>query len=408
MTVAAGGSSPDEDDLPLPGAPGTFRRFWSRHPTLLDSLIAGFCLVSTLTPLLLAGVAGDEPPLVPALALLVSCAALCWRRRWPLAVFVLAAVAATISILAESGTTVFLLPFSVYAVVLYRSTRAGVIALAAVTVALVLAGVVVATTTTETFGASVSTVSVATEVLTTTIGALIGINVRNRKRYVEALIDRSRRLLVERDQEGRLATSAERSRIAREMHDIVSHSLTVMVALAEGAAATRDPERARAAIEQVAGAGRSAMRDMRGMLGVLRDEGSAPLAPVDHDAIGDAVQRARRAGFPVTLTWLGAENLPRAVHLAIVRIVQEGVTNAMRHAPHTTGIEVRIGRSSRAVDVTVVNDGVHGPVGRDGYGVRGVRERVEHVGGTIEVGPMPPSGWRVHAVLPLSDSEEDT
>ena len=114
------------------------------------------------------------------------------------------------------------------------------------------------------------------------IGALIGANVGGRKRYVEALIERSRQLTIERDQQAQLATAAERTRIAREMHDIVSHSLTVIVALSEGAAATTETERARSAARTAADTARGALTEMRAMLGVLRtdDTGSAPLAPL--------------------------------------------------------------------------------------------------------------------------------
>ena len=102
------------------------------------------------------------------------------------------------------------------------------------------------------------------------IGTLIGVNVGGRKRYIAAVIDRSRQLLVERDQQAQLAAAAERARIAREMHDIVSHSLTVIVALSEGAAATADPEQARAASTASATTARAALAEMRSMLGVLR------------------------------------------------------------------------------------------------------------------------------------------
>ena len=133
------------------------------------------------------------------------------------------------------------------------------------------------------------------------LGALVGINVGNRRRYLSALIDRSRQLLVERDQQAELAAASERARIAREMHDIVSHSLTVIVALAEGANATADPARSREASRAVAATAREALSEMRMMLGVLRaaDAASdAPLGPLLDASLHDVIEAARRGRLP--------------------------------------------------------------------------------------------------------------
>jgi signal transduction histidine kinase len=233
------------------------------------------------------------------------------------------------------------------------------------------------------------------------IGTLIGVNVGNRKRYLDAVIERSRQLLVERDQQAQLAAAGERARIAREMHDIVSHSLTVIVALSEGAAATPDREQARAAATSTAETARTALTEMRAMLGVLRDDDSPlPLAPIAPALPRDTVEAAQRAGYPVTLAVTGSADVSPAVAHAIGRIVQEGVTNAMRHAPRATSIAVRVAYAGDTVSVDVLNDGVTGRVGTDGFGVRGLTERAAHVRGTLHSGPERAGRWALRAVLP--------
>jgi signal transduction histidine kinase len=236
------------------------------------------------------------------------------------------------------------------------------------------------------------------------IGTLIGINVGGRKRYLAALIDRSRQLLVERDQQAKLAAAAERARIAREMHDIVSHSLTVIVALSEGAAATSDAARARDASTAAAATARSALGEMRSMLGVLReDEAALPLSPMTAPTPHDTVMTAQQAGFPVTFSSTGGATFTAGVEHAVARIVQEGVTNAIRHAPAATAIDVRVERSANGVVVDVVNDGVGATVGPSGFGLRGLAERVAHVNGSIAYGRADGSRWRLRATIPAGD-----
>lgn len=411
-----------EDELRLPRTPGVVRRFWARHPVLADVVIALVCLLMTLGPAVTfrSGEAGATPTLHPAsLALIplsvVACALLLRRRQWPVIVFAASYVLATAFLFAPSAVTGPLVLVTSYSLAVYRSSRTawtgfgiglGSLALFALTLS-----------TLGTVSMSVAANVVIGELVFALIGTLIGVNVGNRKRYLEALIDRSRQLLIERDQQALLAASAERARIAREMHDIVSHSLTVIVALAEGAAATPDADRARAATTQAAETARSALREMRAMLGVLRDDSdtTAPLVPMDEDAVTTSVESARAAGYPVSLRVVTAgarrPELPRTVRLATGRIVQEGLTNAMRHASGATSIDVTVTTGDDAVCVEVRNDGVgRRAVHSGGYGLRGLRERVDHVGGTLEAGPEGSDGWRVRALLPIpttsSSSEE--
>src|SRR5690606_17803630 len=211
----------------------------------------------------------------------------------------------------------------------------------------------------------------------------------------------SRQLLVERDQQAQLAAAAERDRIAREMHDIVSHSLTVVVALSEGAAATADRDRARDASMAAATTARDALAEMRSMLGVLRDGGAdAPLAPLDAASPADTVATAQRAGFPVSLATRGEADASPALRFAIGRIVQEGVTNAIRHAPMASAIEVRIDNDADPVVIEIVNDGASGPVSDAGFGLRGLTERAALLGGVVASAPAGEGRWMLRAELP--------
>lgn len=409
MTRTRSRSSPvrEDEELRLPRPPGLFRRFWARHPVVADLAIVLVCILLSLVP---AGATTRElmtTPLAIGLAILApagviaACATLMWRRRHPLVPFVASFVLEAAFLFAPYPIGSPLLLVTCYSLAVHRSSRAawtglgiGLAALAALSGLLLLTGVTTLQTAVN---------AVIMWVVLGLIGTLIGVNVGGRKRYLDAVIDRSRQLLVERDQQAQLASAAERARIAREMHDIVSHSLTVVVALSEGAAATPDSAQARAASLSAAETARSALTEMRAMLGVLRDDESAlPLAPVEPASPQETVTAAQRAGYPVSLSATGAVELsPRVAH-AVGRIVQEGVTNAMRHAPAATAIAVRLVHSPEAVSIEIANDGVTGPIGASGFGLRGLAERAAHVGGRIVSEQAGHGRWVLRAELPVS------
>lgn len=399
-----------DDDLLLPRPPGVFRRFWSQHPLFADILIALAAFLLSAPTLTLRS--GSNPTHTsPSMIwltfgfLVLSTIGLLFRRRLPVIVFVIAAapVLALPPILA--GVTQFFLPFSVYAVAVYRSSKAAWVCFAAFTGTMGIFTLISALGDPDTAVSFIVNLIIATTM--TLFGTLVGTNVGNRRRYLLALIDRSRQLAIERDQQAQLATAAERTRIAREMHDIVSHSLTVVVALSEGAMAATSIERAREASQATAETARSALSEMRSMLGVLRDpkaEEATPLVPLEAVDPTHIVSSAQRAGFPVVLETKGsAAEAPRAVRFALGRVVQEGVTNAMRHAPNATSVVVRIAVESKDIHVSVRNDGaITPPPGhKPGFGLRGISERVEQLGGVLEAGATP-GGWQIHAVLPLT------
>jgi signal transduction histidine kinase len=409
-----------DDGLLLPRPPGVLRRFWARHPRVTDALVAAVALLLSLP----AATFRSEFPTPPtgaqtwsAIALVVlACGSLMFRRTRPLLVFAVCVLPAVVLPPSLVPATHLLPAFSLYAVAVYRSARTAWIAFGAAGAALALATAAAAIGAPSELGLLVT--SLVSGLVAMVVGGLLGTNVGNRRRYLEALIDRSRQLLVERDQQAKLAAAAERTRIAREMHDIVSHNLTVVVALAEGAAATPDAERARAATLRIADTARSALTEMRAMLGVLRAPGSgqeAPLTPVDTTSVADTVEAAQRAGFPVVLHTEGRwDDLSAEARFAAIRIVQESLTNAIRHAPLATAVEVRLTMRDDVIDIEVVNDGVHAapaeadPAPPAGFGLLGLRERVAHAGGTLETGPVEGGRWAVHATLPRERREAAT
>jgi signal transduction histidine kinase len=252
------------------------------------------------------------------------------------------------------------------------------------------------------------------------VAIAIGTSVRNRRLHVAALVDRANALAVEREQGAQLAAAAERARIAREMHDVVAHSLSVMIALADGAGAALDraPDRAREALDELSGTGRAALADMRRVLGALRDPGAPtdPGAPLDPQPgsldLGRLVERFRTAGVPVRWTSTGPPLPPDAgLQLAVYRIVQESLTNVLRHAPGSARVEVVVASAPGRVDVTVTDAGSPaggsggaggaagtGSAAGSGRGLIGMRERAAVYGGRVEAGPHD-GGWRVHAAL---------
>lgn len=400
-----------DTELRLPRTPGVIRRFWARHPLFADILIALICLILSTGPLAFIDTIPDRladpvPSLIGrivfSVATLTACVLMVWRRRWPVLV---AAAAYTVSIASLvwlfPGGGILLLAAS-YALAVYRSARAAWIAMGVGVGLYALIAV-----TMWVFGASSlqdAVNGVLGELTMALIGTLIGANIGGRKRYVEAIIARSRQLLVERDQQGQIAAASERARIAREMHDIVSHSLTVVVALSEGAAATDDRDRAREASTAAAATARGALTEMRAMLGVLRDgEADAPLAPASPTTPHDTIAAAQTAGYPATLTVTGSASASPAsspsVEFAIGRIVQEGVTNAMRHARAARMISVRIVYAPGIVTIDIENDGAVGPARTSGFGIRGLEERAAHAGGALSSAPSGDGRWILHAEL---------
>jgi signal transduction histidine kinase len=327
---------------------------------------------------------------------------LVWRTRAPEVVFTVLVAITVVQFAADVPLTAdAALLMAFYSVVLVGSTRR--IAAAAV----VMEVIVVAAA----LDWAHTTWSLAIVLLTGTVTAagVLALNRRTRRAYLFELRDRAERLERERDTQVRLAQAGERTRIAREMHDIVAHHVTVMITLAEGAAALTptQPERAVEAMTTVAATGRQALADTRGLLGVLRAEGSDERQPQpDLAQLDPLLEQLRAAGLTTRLTVTGTRPTQSAgTELTVFRIVQEALTNTLKHGGQAATATVELRYEPGAVTVTVTDDGRGGgAVPTGGNGLIGMRERVETYGGSLSAGPQPHGGWRVVATLPTADA----
>jgi signal transduction histidine kinase len=240
------------------------------------------------------------------------------------------------------------------------------------------------------------------------VGALfLGTTLRSQRRYLASIEDRARRLELEQAQQAELAAGAERARIAREMHDIVAHGLAVVITLAEGAAATTrsNPDGARDAMEQVAASGRQSLTEMRKLLSVLRTDVGVERSPQPSIATLHAlIDDVRRTGLEVRLSEaFGRDELGPTLQATLYRIVQESLTNILKHAPGARTVSVDLGSDAERVTFRIEDDGGHAGAARPsdpslGNGITGMLERVGLFGGTLEAGPIV-SGWQVRGEL---------
>jgi signal transduction histidine kinase len=327
---------------------------------------------------------------------------LLWRRSHPLVVFwVISAVALALWLgNIPAGGSIAVLG-ALYAVGAYDSRRAGILAAAAVAEL----GVVMATVRWAPVGHRLG----AFVLLTGTVAGVLvlGVYTRTRRAYITSALDRAATAERERDQRALLATAAERARISREMHDIVAHTLSVMVALSDGAAVSveHDALEARDAMQQSATLGRQALSDLRRLLGGVREPDETNLEPAPGVAqVEELIAAVRSAGLPVDLVMSGAPPpMPPSLELAVYRLVQESLTNVLKHAPAATRAVVTLRYDATAVDVEVVNDDEvrsNRPVAEThGRGLTGMRERAAVFGGTVVAGPRPHGGWQVKGRL---------
>ena len=409
VAAALPGSLPAEPGLVLGrlrhGRIGCFLR---GHPKIVDGALTVavglLCWAALLNNLASSSPGHQAAVIVLAVVGLVP---LVWRRRFPAAVFaacLAAGVAQTlIGPTVESNLGV---PVAFYTVSAQCSRRVRL----AVTVVMVAALVLASVAWHRENRAAILANLVVLGLIATTVGVL-GRNTGTRRAYLASLTDRAARLERERDQQAQIAAAAERARIAREMHDVVAHNLSVMIALADGAEFALDTSapQARQAITQVSRTGREALAEMRRLLGVLREDGAADgTAPQPRLADLEAlIGQVRQAGLPVSLTVSGKPgNLPAGVELTVYRLVQEALTNTLKHAgPGATAtVELRHDRRGIAVDVRdtgrgagagSATSGSGGSGGPGGQGLVGMRERSAVYGGKVQAGPGPDGGWRV-------------
>jgi signal transduction histidine kinase len=234
----------------------------------------------------------------------------------------------------------------------------------------------------------------------------VGFGIGGKFREVDEAKERAERAEREREERARRAVADERARIARELHDVIGHSVSVMTVQSSAVRRLLEPdqEKERAALLVVERTGREALAEMRRMVGVLRRPEEAPaLAPQPSlEQLERLVEQARDAGLPVELRIEGApKQLPTGVDLTAYRLVQEGLTNAIKHA-RAQRAEVVVRYSDGHVELTVSDDGPGGGDGdKGGHGLVGMRERVSVYGGELEAGPRPEGGYRLRARLPV-------
>jgi signal transduction histidine kinase len=406
-----GASHDGAGDVTLPLPPGPIRRLWAAHPRAADAFLILFwggpeVLVAIVR--VWRGHTSVTDTVVVTALVLIAISGIPFRRTRPR----VTVAAGLVSVVAMAWTDAGYSPmlFAAFAACVWWSRAAGwwSIAVAAV---LGAAATAVRVFVVDPGSGGLGDVFAPAMPAFLVIAVLLGTTSGDRRRYTAALIERAHQLARERDQQARLAAAAERARIAREMHDIVSHSVTVMVRLAEGAAAALpESERSATAMRGVADVGRSAMTDMRRMLGVLGDAETAPGAhdrPAPQPAVRDVprlVDGFRTLGTPVTLEVVGGPPDDEALQLAVYRIVQEALTNAVRYAPDARTVTASVTTTLDEVVVVVSDDGRRTvpaqPVGA-GRGLVGIRERVHALDGAVHAGPRDAGGWEVRAAIPI-------
>ncbi|MEH0451732.1 histidine kinase [Streptomyces scabiei] len=399
------------------------------HPWVLDTAVVVLVFLMFCLPDLIHGGVddGDSPrrfklafthlPVAGMLAFQAGLVLpLLWRRRKPLVAF--AAITAVFVLQWSLGAALradVALFVALYSLALHGRLRQLAWACAAMAGAMALVAVRVS-----------SVVSVGDALFfllsTATAALALGLMVRIRRAQLAGLRERATRLEIERDQRSRLATATERTRVAREMHDIVGHNLSVIITLADAGAYAMDiaPERGKETLHLIGDTGRQALGELRRVLGVLREAGGGPpggpeLSPQPGIADIEALcTKVRTAGLEVVYRTSGdVDALDSGVQLTAYRIVQEALTNTLKHSDPETGTDTDPGirvhlailvEDSR-LSIQVQDTGPATPAGppsEEGHGLVGMRERAALYGGTVSAGPTGGGGWSVEAVLDLT------
>lgn len=472
---------------------GRIRRFFVRRPRASDVLVCALMLLVSVTELgdgianllVLGSAEPADAGAIGSLALTVLGTVVLWfRRRWPVRVSVALALLCVVHVLVAGRMGGFGVGFALalYVVAATRPQRIGWMVLGGASLVVIVALTLWGTSTeaaplrtgdglvlTNAQGEVVQTgpdSAVSTDapsfLVLGLVAMAVGANVRGRRLHVRSLVERHEQLVEAGEQHAKLAAAAEQTRIAREMHDVVAHGLTVMIALSDGArvAVRRSPEDAEHALDLLSDTGRAALTDMRRMLGVLRGA-DVPLEPQPGTQdLESLVQQFRAAGLTVHLTTAGPA-LPQdaALVLTVYRVVQESLTNALRHAGPGSRVDVLVRHGARRIGIEVVDDGggaepvaeAGGDLGlrgriseklgdrrgtfdaytdaapvatggtapspgtgtpgepgtarvptRGGRGLVGMRERAAVYRGTVTAGPYR-AGWRVHVELRTDD-----
>jgi signal transduction histidine kinase len=401
-----------------------------RHPKLVDGtlalLVLGFGL--SLSPIWVR-----HPALIPVMVALAV--PIVFRRQYPTAAFAAAVAVGAVQVVVSSWPTIADVSVLIllYSLAVSRPWRTSAPALA-----ICVLGAAVATVRWRVAGDGTYWRVLLVMGLVSMPALLTWLaadSVRWRRGYYAALEDKTQRLERERDALAQVAAAAERARIARELHDIVAHHVSVMVVQADGAAFALEnsPGKAREALGAISGTGRQALAEMRRLLGMLRSPAAGPeLGPVPGTSqLSALLEQTRAGGVPVSFSQEGrpaasTDGRADGADLAVYRVVQEALTNVRRHGGPGVTAAVSIRYTTDGITVSVTDDGrgaAAQPPGADkasagcagadsagadsagadsaGHGLHGMRERVELYGGTVTAGPRPGGGYQVTATLPL-------
>jgi signal transduction histidine kinase len=370
---------------------------WSwlhRHPRLVDVSIVGVLLVLGLGATIRNGHGATGVVLSVA-----ETAPLLFRRRYPVAVVVVVTAVVLAGIAAGAWVLPLQLGVALYTLTSLREQSAeravGIAAIFAVAITVLSVGGIE-------FGAG------AARVVFLIAAALLGDSIRSRRAYVREIEEKADRLERERESEARRAAAEEQARIARELHDIIAHALSVIIVQAGAAddAFELDPARAREPIRAIDSAARAALGDLRRVLGILQESAEYEPQP-GLDQLDRLIDRVRATGLDISLEIEGPlRPLSAAVELSAFRIVQEALTNSLKHgaAEH---VRVRI-HYGDTLELEIRDDG-HGDgsggAATGGNGLVGMRERIALLGGVLSAGPVRGGGYRVAAEIPIDEAE---
>ena len=391
---------------------GRVRSLMRRRPRCVDAVVVLLYFLLSLPSIIEAGVAGRWPTVA---LLVVTGFVLYFRRRWPMAILILVSATDSAATLFDSsyfGSSTGLWIALFTAATQYAARRMFLLTiLMSALQGLIFVVVGVPGMFTDSPEDQQVLADFGGRTVLTVIGivflagsniffAAAGSAVRNHRLHEAELANWAARVQT-------LAQVRERNRIAREMHDVVAHSLSVMIALSDGASVVlkRDPQRAGEVLSELSATGRHALADMRRVIGVLRTGDGAPLEP---QPAGDSMEKMLEgftvAGLPLRFTQSGPP-LPKdaTFQLTVYRIIQESLTNVLRYGRNVTRVAVLVERSGNEVAIRVSDDGTQQGGRREGVGsaqgIRGMGERAALFGGTLSAGPAPGGGWSVLATL---------
>ena len=409
-----GQSMSDRDERAAALRPPLTDRLTSRQWLVIDCVVAGLAAGILWVSVGLHGFRYHAPPPGPAVFAVLATAPVAVRRIWPMPVFAVVLVASSVVTAFGRGTAVMdvTLCMAVYLVTV-RSRRPAALAILVLTEVSLGAGLL--------FYAASDRMLVDRVHSLLAAGAIwfVADSVRERRRYLAGLAEQAAQRQQAEAERNRQAVRQERVRIARELHDVVAHSLGVVTVQAGvgrriGAAAPAEALRALRAVEVT---GRSALEELRRILGLLRDDDAQQpsLAPAPGIAdLGELAEVVRAAGTPVSLAVTGdVAALPPAAALTVYRIVQEALTNVVKHAGGAAA-SVRVTAGPDGVRIAVANDGraaaagsvTEGPEAAGRHGIVGMRERAAVFGGTLDATPVAGGGFRVTAFLPVHGQPE--